>query len=201
MDLEQWYTTNRKNVSWIAALKGNTSLQVSLNSITEEEHDSFMGVNLQDVLIDLDCIHDFTSIGCTLHAPFVSRKQQEMYTKYCCERWPKFKTSLRPIFNWTGDHPNGISSSTEHLKLEKDYEDSCKDLSILEQPCNQWNDLHILANGQVTKCCIDEAGYQEKDFSVENNNILDIYAKTIPLGQKVTKRANVKGCENCTHPG
>ena len=136
-----------------------------------------------------------------LFNPFVSSKQQEMYIKYCSERWPNFNTYLRPIFNWTGDHPNGISSSAKHLKLGKDYEDSYKDLTILEQPCTQWNDLHILANGQVTKCCIDESGYQEKVFSVEHNNILDIYAKTLHLRQKFTSRSNVKGCENCSHPG
>ena len=65
-------------------------------------------------------------------------------------------------------------------------------MSILSQPCNQWNDLHILASGQVTKCCIDEAGYQEKDFSVEHNNVLDIYAKTLHLRQEFTSRSSVR---------
>ena len=86
-----------KNVNWISELQGNISLQVSLNSINEKEHDLFMGIGLKDILNNLDYVHNHTSIKCALHAPFISIEQKEVFTKYCEQRWPNFQSSLRPI--------------------------------------------------------------------------------------------------------
>ena len=53
----------------------------------------------------------------------------------------------------------------------------------------------------MTKCCIDEAGYDSDQFNVAKNNVLEIYAKTMSLREAILKRSNVTGCEKCLHPG
>lgn len=190
-----------RNMGWIEDLTGLVSLHVSLNSIDQDEHDNFMGIRLENVASNLDAIHKRSFTKCHLHAPFVNHIQGEGFKSYCKKRWPKFSSHLRPIFDWMGDVPRGESSAKEHLKLEAGYSNMFKDSKILSQPCAQWNSLHILASGQVTKCCIDEAGYDSDQFNVAKNNVLEIYAKTMYLREAILKRSNVTGCEKCLHPG
>jgi pyruvate-formate lyase-activating enzyme len=192
---------NPENIEWMQDLGGNITLQISLNSINSEEHYRFMGIELSPVLKNLDHVHEYTTLACNLHAPFVSEEQSRRIHEFCNKRWPRFKLALRPVFDWQGKHPNGVASSRHDLSLSDEYEESFKDFGILNQACSQWLDLHILASGYATKSCIDEAGFTSADFLLRENHALDVFAKTRYLREKLVTRKGVAGCTNCLHPG
>ena len=192
---------DQESANWINELGTETVLQISLNSIDATEHSRFMGIELEPVLDNLDYVHKHTTVKCNLHAPYLGEDRSREIRDYCKNRWPRFELRLRPIFDWQGTIASGISSSKDDLNLPIDYEDRFKDISILNQPCTQWLDLHVLASGYATKCCIDEAGYSDADFSLRDNHTLEVFAKTRFLREEIYARKTIQGCKTCLHPG
>jgi hypothetical protein len=145
---------------WMADFQ-NSQLTVSLNSINDEEHYRMMGFGLKKVLNGLDYLHSFVRSkkifqNVTLCAPFINKQQAEEYGMYCIKRWPFFKPAVRPFFEWRGGSRNGLKYRNNALLPDFDP------LRISNYSCGQWFDLHILANGYVTNCCIDENGYADR---------------------------------------
>lgn len=68
--------------------------------------------------------------------------------------------------------------------------------------CAQWYDLHILANGVVTKCCIDETGFEGNEkFDSSRRHVLQIYGESASLRENLPGRSSVSGCKTCFHLG
>ena len=78
---------------------------------------------------------------------------------------------------------------------------STQDFDIVSLPCGQWFDLHILANGFATKCCIDQTGFADEKYDTRKHHALDIYRQSLPLRQSLPDRQTVTGCGECTHLG
>lgn len=176
------------------------SLTISLNSVNEEEHVRLMGFGLESVFRGLDYLHRLTesrkfTLPVALCAPFQNEEKAAAYQAECSKRWPLFKPAIRPFFQWMGASDAG----GEHRLASGLPSPSAQQAAKFA--CGQWFDLHILANGYVTKCCIDETGYAgEATFDALNNNVLDIYQAAR------SKRANLPprreaGCEGCFHLG
>ncbi|MCF6267619.1 MAG: hypothetical protein L3J57_13900 [Desulfuromusa sp.] len=158
-----------------------------------------MGFGVEKVFENLDYLHRLVDSGkftlpVTLVAPFISKPQASVFTAVCQIRWPLFRTGVRPFFKWRGETNSGFSpeeviDAEEMAKVEK-------------FPCGQWFDLHILANGYVTKCCIDETGFSgNSDYDVSKHNVLDIYRKWRHRRESLPPRASVDGCAGCYHLG
>ncbi|MCG5510660.1 FkbM family methyltransferase [Ectothiorhodospira lacustris] len=182
---------------WMTEYKG-ASLTVSLNSIHEEEHQELMGFGLKAVFKGLDYLHDLVLSGrfnlpVSLCAPFISDNQAQEFTEFTKARWPRFKASVRPFFEWTGTSSKGADkrnlSPVDGKKMSSDF------------PCAQWFDIHVLANGYLTKCCIDETGFiGDENFNVAKNNLLHLY-QINSLKETLPNRMHVSECKNCTHLG
>ncbi len=184
---------------WMAGHKGST-LVVSLNAVNEADHIRLMGFGLKRVLKNLDYVHRLKEtgafdIGVNLVAPWESVEQAEEVETFCRKRWPLFFVALRPFFEWVGESGKGdeyreettsqIGASTEALSFA----------------CAQWFDLHILANGYATKCCIDESGYTYERYNCFTNNALDVFSLSRDLRDALPDRSHVSGCEGCRHLG
>lgn len=185
---------------WMAGFPGS-SLSISLNSVDDAEHQQMMGFGLKSVLPNLDYVHSLKAdkkfpITVKLRAPFENREQAHQFYTYCQERWPLFEAGIRPYFVWTGDIDVG---QTERDRAQSGLP---AQMSASSFSCGQWYDLHILANGYATKCCIDEAGFTDNDrFNCQTNHVLDVYAQTRVLREELPPRKQVAGCEDCLHLG
>ncbi len=176
-------------------------LHISLNAVTEDEHVRLMGFGLERVLINLDYLHALKSEGkfappVALHAPFENAEQAWRVHDFCEARYPLFNLGIRPFFVWMGDIKAGESDRDEKtLRLIREND-------ISGFPCAQWYDLHVLANGFVTKCCIDEKGYVgDVQYDTRHRNVIDIYRQSRSLRDGLPARRDVAGCEGCTHLG
>lgn len=60
----------------------------------------------------------------------------------------------------------------------------------------------LVANGYVTKCCIDETDHEEAVvYDVRKRDVLAIYQEDKEKREDLSARAEVKGCEGCFHLG
>lgn len=196
-------TTLKKGAfEWMSDFQ-RAALIISLNSVDEEEHMALMGFGLKVVNQNLDHLHGLVEqqqfkLPVKLSAPYHDDPQAEKFTKACKERWPKFGTAVRPYFQWMGESAAGLEYKTE-AGLPGKYGET----SDAEQiPCGQWFDIHVLANGYVTKCCIDETGYQGQErFNAAQRNLLSIYRERDNLKSTLPARVEVLACKGCTHLG
>lgn len=184
---------------WMGSIIGST-LVVSLNSVHEKNHTQLMGFGLKKVFRNLDYLHELKEknsfkTNVVLNAPYQSLDSSGEFLGFCRKRWPQFTPNVLPFFKWQGD----IAAGEKERLASQFFSD--KEANISEQGCGQWFDLHILANGQVTKCCIDEAGHKNDDYSVALNSVLDLYKKSLPLREHVPSRREVEECRACTHLG
>jgi len=184
------------NFEWMSSFP-SASLTISLNSIDNKEHKKLMGFGVEKVFNNLDYLHQFIiekkfSLSVNLSAPFQGIKKTTEIENFCSSRWPLFKLGIRPFFIWTG-------TSSKGEKEKKEYSSNATQLNHF--PCAQWFDLHFLANGYMTKCCIDESGYSTDNYDASKMNALDIYSLSQALRETLPPRENVSGCNNCHHLG
>ena len=179
----------------------NANLSISLNSMDEEDHVQMMGLSLAPVLKGLDYLHSLVDSGkftlpVTLCAPYQSKDSASRYLEASRARWPRFNPVVRPFFEWMGD---------SHAGGEQRIRFGLPSLSAHRATtfaCAQWFDLHVLASGYVTKCCIDETGHRgDQDFDASQNNLLTIYRQTLAQRMNLPARSTVAGCEGCKHLG
>ncbi len=176
-------------------------LTISLNTIDEQEHENLMGFGLNLVTDNLDNLHQIAKDGkfklpVLLCAPYCSEVEANSFLQYCTTRWPMFQASVRPVFQWMGGSGAGNDLRYEAPRLHN--QSNTPDTL----PCGQWFDLHILANGFVSKCCIDETGYSNNDlFDASTNNVLAIFQRQHSLRLNIPARTSVSGCEKCMHLG
>jgi sulfatase maturation enzyme AslB (radical SAM superfamily) len=202
--IQQFWTNgsmlNEGAFEWMA-LYPRANLTVSLNTVNEMEHIRMMGFGLKGVFRGLDYLHDLTEAGkfnlpVTLCAPFQNEQQAQHYTKICCDRWPKFNPAIRPFFRWMGDSGAGAEQRSCYSLAASNAN------QVTDYPCAQWFDLHILANGFVTKCCIDETGWGGKSkYDVRENHVLDIYQSAQSLREILPRRSMINNCTECFHLG
>ena len=177
------------------------NLTVSLNSVNEEEHIRIMGFGLEVVYQGLDYLHRLVESGkftlpVMLCAPFKNERKARDYVAVCSRRWPLFTPAIRPFFQWMG----GSCVGQKHRNASRlpDLEET----RVANFPCGQWFDLHILANGYATKCCIDENGHVgEATFDIRYRHVLNIYQVRQGLRKRLPKRSDIGGCEGCLHLG
>lgn len=177
------------------------TLTVSLNSVNEDEHIRMMGFGLYDVFDGLDYLHFLTeskqfTLPVLLCAPFQTEAQSAIYQVVCNKRWPLFKPAIRPFFKWMGNSDSGAAHRHNSSIQSPSPEIICN------FACAQWFDLHVLANGQVTKCCIDETGYiGQAAFNVRIHNLLGIFRDSRNRRLELPARAEVAECKDCFHLG
>ena len=192
-------TLAKGKFEWMAGCRGST-LVVSLNSVDEKIHTALMGFGLTKVIANLDYLHNLKrdnrfSTHVILNAPYQSEDEARKFIDYCKLRWPLFQPNILPFFSWQGDIPAG----ERERYASRLFEQIPTDPSRLG--CGQWFDIHILANGQVTKCCIDESGLQGEEHSVASNHVLDFYRQSRKLRDSLPARQQVAVCQACTHLG
>jgi hypothetical protein len=192
-------TLVRGKFEWMTEVRQAT-LVISLNSIDEQTHIDLMGFGLEKVFRNLDYLHELKKN--TLFRPYVvlnSPDQSEAksleFRTFCQQRWPLFQPHVLPFFAWQGAVPAGKAERD----ASHDVGSAVSAASALG--CGQWFDLHILANGQVTKCCIDESGFEDDEYSALNHNVLDLYGKSAGLRDAVPARGEVGACRGCMHLG
>jgi len=184
---------------WMGEIEGST-LVISLNSIDEKNHTAMMGFGLEKVLKNLDYLHllkekNLFGANVILNAPYQSAALSVEFIKFCKNRWPLFNPNVLPFFKWQGQ----VSAGEKERQLSKFFIDTAAEIATLG--CGQWFDIHVLANGQITKCCIDEAGYQAEKFSARTHSILNLYRKSQHLRDRIPSRGGVSSCQTCTHLG
>lgn len=193
-------TIKQGTCEWMALYR-NASLTVSLNSVDEAEHTNLMGFGLSVVLKNLDYLHALKAanqfnLPVLLCAPYQHEENAEIFTEFCKSRWPLFSTGIRPFFSWMGESSAG-AAFRENLGLPA----SANETEIFGLPCGQWFDLHILADGSVTKCCIDESGYRQPNYDATKRNVLDIFRDRIKQRRELPKRSSIIDCQQCLHLG
>lgn len=176
----------------------NATLHISLNSVDEKEHSEMMGIGLAKVLRNLDAVHKMKDAGTflpgvSLHAPFQSEQVKDEITSSCKDRFPLFNLGFTPFFSWEGDEKSGSAERQATGILDDEG------LNAAARPCGQWFDLHVLANGYVTKCCIDQTGFSEDAYDTRQHNVMDIFQRAGSLRENLPARGGVSGCETCTH--
>lgn len=184
---------NPGTFEWIDGY-GHSRLNISLNSVTEQGHQDMMGFGLTKVLRNLDHLHQLKAKKdwrgfVNMHAPYLSPETTREMEAFCAERYPLFNLAIRPFFSWEGDEKSGTKEKEQSGVF------STQDFGIGSLPCGQWFDLHILANGFATKCCIDQTGFSDGKYDTRKHHALDIYRQSLPGRETVT------GCGNCTHLG
>ena len=185
---------------WMAEHK-NATLTISLNAVDEEDHVRLMGIGLKRVFPNLDYVHRLAEAGrfpltVLLVAPFESEEQAQRVENYCKDRWPLFTPGVRPFFVWVGGDESG--------KSERETSNAPDEMAVkaVEFSCAQWFDLHVLANGYATRCCIDETGFVgQPKYDMRNRHALDVFAESAALRAELPARSSVSGCEGCRHLG
>ncbi len=185
---------------WMADYQ-DARLVISLNAVNEADHIRLMGFGLKRVLKNLDHLHRLKEdgrfgISVTLVAPWESVAQAREVESFCKQRWPLFYVGIRPVFEWVGDSRKGSDFRQETTEKNVSSE------VALNAVCAQWFDLHILANGYATKCCIDESGFTgDERFNCSTRNVLNVFDESRWLRDTLPDRSDVSGCEGCRHLG
>jgi hypothetical protein len=185
---------------WMAGFD-NASLTVSLNSMDEAEHTAMMGFGLGAVLRGLDYVHGLVVAGrfplfVTLSGPFKSQDAATRFQQSCKQRWPRFHAASRPYFQWMGGSLAGQAQRIS-FGLPSRVGDAAADFA-----CAQWFDLHVLANGFVTRCSVDETGPGgDPGLDTSMNDVLEIYRRRAALRRDLPARRTVPGCQGCLHLG
>ncbi len=194
-------TLKEGNFEWMGVYT-NASLSISLNSMDENKRQQLMGFGLKVLFKNLDNLHEHVRHGAfkppvTVVAPHLNEDHSVEFTRACQERWPEFHVGIRPFFVWMGSTPTG--GDYRGVAGLPNNPDS-KQLSLL--PCGQWFDLHILASGYVTKCCIDETGHQgQEQYDVRKRNALEIYRDGRDHRHRLSGRGEITDCRGCFHLG
>ncbi|MEM9284261.1 MAG: radical SAM protein [Pseudomonadota bacterium] len=185
---------------WMAGHQG-ASLFISLNAVNEADHVRLMGFGLDRVLINLDRVHQLKDKGefpveVKLRAPYESEQQARQMKDFCTQRWPLFSLGLRPFFEWVGGSSKGGHERDETTARRAET------AAALNFSCAQWFDLHVLASGYATKCCIDETGFVGEDrYDLSKHHALDVYGHSRWLRDELPDRSGVSGCGGCRHLG
>ena len=190
---------NPGGFEWMETYEGS-SLNISLNSVNEADHLALMGFGLTKVLRNLDYLHGLKEAGdleaeVTLHAPFQSQEKSREIQTFCAKRFPLFKLGIRPFFVWEGDEKTGAREREQTGVVDG------QGFDVTALACGQWFDLHILANGFATKCCIDQTGFSTDKYDARQHHALDIYRQSQSLRRSLPGRGSVSGCESCAHLG
>lgn len=160
-----------------------------------------MGFGLDRVLINLDRVHQLKERGdfpveVKLRAPYESDDQAKEVRQFCADRWPLFSIALRPFFEWVGGSAKGGHERNETTSKRPETE------AALNFSCAQWFDLHILASGHATKCCIDETGFiGDDDYDLSKRHALEVFAQSRWLRDELPDHSGVSGCGGCRHLG
>ena len=92
----------------------------------------------------------------------------------------------------------GVSSAGREYRDTSALPDQSVIDEVSTMPCGQWYDLHILANGYTTKCCIDESGHNDDaKYDTRTRNVLEIYRENSINRCNLPARKDVKGCVGC----
>ena len=182
-------TMVNKNIVDIIKNINNSTLYISFNSSDEEEHKKLMGFGLKKVLINLDYIHNLKKkkeFNPLVKLTLINNHSKEKTIEFISKRYPLFETGVREYFEWRGKN-----FKNERKFLKNDINDA-QDL-----PCNQYFDLHILANNMQTFCCIDEDGMKGVENDIRKNHILEIYNLKKNFRLNSTMRKKIDKCKNC----
>lgn len=190
-----WSNGTMINKHVIDTLKdiNNSILYISFNSSDEEQHKELMGFGLKKVLKNLDYVHTLKTNNTfkpQVKLTIINNDLKTQTQEFVSQRYPLFTSNVREYFEWRGEN---FKNESKFLKNEiNDAEDL---------PCNQYFDLHLLANNMQTFCCIDENGMLGERNDIRKNHILDLYNLKREFRLNSTKRKNIDKCKNCNFYG
>jgi MoaA/NifB/PqqE/SkfB family radical SAM enzyme len=186
-------TMINKNVIEIIKNISNSILYISFNSSDEDQHKDLMGFGLKKVLKNLDYVHTLkksSDFKPQVKLTLINNELANQTQKFIAERYPLFSSNVREYFEWRGE------SFTNKSKFLKNKINDAEDL-----PCNQYFDLHLLANNMQTFCCIDENGMSGNENDIRKNHILDLYNLKKKFRLNSTPRKSIKKCNECNFYG
>ena len=192
------YLLNEKNINKLKAFSNVESIQVSLNEIDEEAHNSTMKMKgkFNKILGNLDYIHKLRSSNEINFKVFLRRvgdysSQDKAFIDYCSERWPVFSAASRGLKDFLGQ----VDSGHEGKPIEQ-----ILNARVPITGCTQWFHLVISASGKVAACCFDgEVKWPSGDVS--NSSVLDIYSSQYLKSlrdEKLTRLEAEDPCSSCT---
>lgn len=188
---------NGKN-EWINELK-SAEMTVSLNSVDRVEYAEMMGgyLKLDAVMEGIDRIHRLKIDNQFKHPvniriPGFDTIKSRDFIEMAFIRWPRFNPIVRPFFNWKSSTHTG--SDYSELDSRNKY--------ISDSPCGQWFDLHVLANGKLAMCCIDESGSESAESNdTFKHSLIDLYKKREKLRLSSSERSGIEFCNGCNFLG
>lgn len=179
---------NAENLEQLQQLKHVTHLWISLNEVSGDKYKETMGLNFNHVAEKIDLAH-----ACSFSFPVIisrvalpSNDVNEARAKFEFEllvhsRWPRFQPFHIKRDGWLG------------------YADPGHDRVPLT-PCARWEELSIMADGNVALCCMDGTG-EYKVGSIHESDLLTIYNQPKLLGMRMgaIARKEFEPCNRCTY--
>lgn len=165
---------NLRNIEKIANLDRVVQLWISLNEYRPEQYKDLMNLDFEHTARNLDVLHDsnfpYPVMLSTVGFP------NEDFRRYCFDRWPRFESLAIRDGGWLG-----FTGGDEEIP---------------DTHCWRWWELSIMATGQASLCCMDGEGkYGFGD--VNNESLLEIYAKTRKWREGISRKAAGDPCNRC----
>lgn len=144
-------------------------ISISLNSVSDSEYETTMGLRLRQVTAALDRLHRLgsPSLASVVVLTRVSHGSgDDDFEQYCQKRWPLFTVKIRRL-----------GRSIVRLGAE----------AGVPTGCSQWFKLHFLPDGKEKLCCIDTHGYHAKGAKLPEATLLTIYNSSWRLNLRETR--------------
>lgn len=178
-------TLSNKIIQQLVTLKNVEYLNVSLNYSDPDEHAENMKLNFHKVIENMDRLHTLVENGEFKPLVVVSRvgtgdHKDKEFRDFVAKKFPKFRIKVASKSDWLGN-----------VEVTGDFD-------IPSEPCRQWFQLHILADGKQAYCCIDSSG--DHGFgNIEDNSLLELYnhPELRRTRQLLPARTSVSTCSDC----
>ena len=178
-------TLSNNNLEKLMRLRNVDYLNISLNYSDPKEHADNMKLDFTKVIRKMKKVHTLVETGHFKPLVVASRvgtgdQRDNDFKTFVEKEFPRFRIKIASQSDWLGN-----------VEVTGNFD-------IPSEPCRQWFQLHILADGKHAFCCIDSGG----DFgfgNIENQTILEMYnhPELKRIRQKLPPRTDVSTCKDC----
>lgn len=172
-----------KHIDGVASLQRVFHLWVSLNDHRPKRYKDLMGLDFAKTASNLDRLHEreFPHEVVLSKVRTSTTQDDEEFTWYCNDRWPKFKTHLIKADGWLGDIPLGSDE-------------------IPDGPCGRWWELNITATGKVALCCMDSAA-EWPIGDITKQSLYEVYNSKFyrQRREEMWSRKRIMPCASCSY--
>lgn len=179
-------TVNKDIVAKLNTIPTVQYFNISLNYSVKEDYEANCRLNFNQIVNNINLLHQMKSGGFFRHHVVISRvgtndARDDEFMSFVKKEFPLFSVKVAQEVDWLCDLPSSKR----------------KIVDVVDLPCRQWFQAHILSDGREAFCCIDAEG-QYSSGNIYHDSILNMYNHpSKKVARTASSRKQVDICRNC----